>query len=107
LGSAAYIYVKRAAGWPTTPYRTLADPGAAAQDQFGWSVAVSGTTAIVGAPGAASYAGAAYVYVKGASGWPATPGTTLPAPRAGAQDSFGFAVAGSGAAALVRPPARR
>ena len=106
LGSAAYIYVKGVSGWPATPSTTLADPGAAAQDQFGWSVAVSGTTAIVGAPGAASFAGAAYVYVKGASGWPGTPATTLPAPRAGAQDSFGFAVAVSGTTAIVGAPAR-
>src|ERR1700722_3694744 len=65
---AAYIYVKGASGWPTTPTVTLSDPAASGGDLFGESVAVSGTTAIVGAAGTNSDAGGAYIYVKGASG---------------------------------------
>ena len=59
---AAFIYTKGASGWPTTPTKTLSDPTATSGDKFGWSVAVSGTTAIVGAPGTNSSAGAAYIY---------------------------------------------
>jgi hypothetical protein len=56
---AAYIYVKSTLGWSATPTTTLADP-AAATDGFGYSVAVSRRTAVVGAT--SSQAGAAYIY---------------------------------------------
>jgi hypothetical protein len=59
---AAYIYVKAASGWPTTPTATLNDPAATSDDHFGYSVAVSGKTAVVGAPGTNSFAGTAYIY---------------------------------------------
>lgn len=38
----------------------LADPGCSKNDQFGWSVALSGTTALIGAPGKDKSAGAVY-----------------------------------------------
>jgi hypothetical protein len=57
----AYIYVKGATGWPTKPTATLSDPAATADDLFG-EVAVSGKTAVVGAYGANSDAGVAYIY---------------------------------------------
>ena len=38
-------------------------------DDFGVSVAISGTTAIVGADGHANVAGGAYVFTKTATGW--------------------------------------
>jgi hypothetical protein len=53
---------------------TLSDPAARANDWFGNSVAVSGITAVVGAP--IRRKGDAYIYVKGDPGWPTTP-TTL------------------------------
>ncbi len=89
----AYIYVRTAKGWPTTPTVKLSDPPATAYDYFGSSVAVSGTTAIVGANGTDSGSGAAYIYVKSASGWPTRPTTTLSDPVAMAGDVFGFSVA--------------
>ena len=59
----AYIYVNGGSGWPTTPTVTLADPAATAQDLFGSSVAVSGDTAMVGAPKDISpYTGTAVSY---------------------------------------------
>src|SRR5262249_32021531 len=67
----AYLYVRGTAGWPAAPTTALADPGHAAGDSFGRSVSVAGTTAVIGASATASFAGAAYVYLKGASGWPA------------------------------------
>ena len=89
---AAYIYEKGASGWPTTPTVTLTDPAATAGDEFGFSVAVAvtGTTVIVGAPLTSSSEGAAYIYVKGASGWPTTPTVTLTDPAATADDNFGL-----------------
>ncbi len=97
----AYIYVKGASGWPTTPTRTLQDPAATADDYFGVSVAVSGTTAIIGAEGTKSNQGAAYIYVKGASGWPTKPTTTLSDPAATSGDYFGAPVVVSGKTAII------
>ena len=59
---AAYIYVKGASGWPTTQTTTLSDPAATAGDRFGYSVAGSGNTAVIGAYRTSSAAGAAYIY---------------------------------------------
>jgi len=98
---AAYLYTEGTAGWPTVPTVTLADPGQAAGDSFGRSVALAGTTAIVGAPAGQSSSGAAYVYAKGTAGWPATPATTLSDPVAGSGDAFGESVAVSGTTAVV------
>jgi hypothetical protein len=67
---AAYLYTRPKSGWKTThkfsAELTAADgmPG----DEFGTSVALTGTTAVVGAPyasvGSNSFQGAAYVFVK-------------------------------------------
>ena len=88
----AYIYVKGASGWPTSPTTSLLDPADTLDDFFGASVAVSGTTVVVGAYGTTSYDGAAYIYVKGVSGWPISPTTTLPDPGTTAGDAFGYSV---------------
>ena len=103
----AYIYVKGASGWPSTPTATLTDPAATSGDDFGFSVAVSrlsAMTAVIGAPGTSTNAGAAYIYVNGASGWPTTPTATLSDPAATSQDIFGFSVAISGKNAVVGAP---
>jgi hypothetical protein len=97
---AAYIYTKGSSGWPTTPTATLTDPAATSNDYFGWSVAVSGNTALVSSPYTDSNTGAAYIYVRGSSGWPTTPTATLTG--AASNDYFGGSVAVvSGGAALV------
>ena len=101
FAGAAYIYVKGASGWPTRPTATLADPAAARTDAFGGSVAVSGNKAVVGAPATTNGAGAAYIYVKGASGWPTTPTAALADPAAHIEDEFGQSVAVSGNTAVV------
>ena len=85
----AYIFTRNASGWPTTPTATLLDPAANSNDFFGVDVAVSGTAIIVGAPGTNSSSGAAYLYVKSASGWPTTPTATFLDPAANPNDYFG------------------
>ena len=103
IGS-AYIYAKTTSGWPSTPTAMLADPGASSADQFAYSVSVSGGTAIIGAPGTTDtqqYAGKAYIYVRGASGWPDVPTKTLLDPDDVKYDQFGFSVAVSGKMAIV------
>jgi hypothetical protein len=101
---AAYIYAEGASGWPTTPIATFRDPATTGGIHFGWSVAVSGKTAVVGAPGTNRSTGAAYIYVKGTHGWPTTPTTTLEDPAATAEDFFGYSVALSGTTAVVSSP---
>ena len=99
----AYIYVKGTSGWPTTPTVTLHDPAANVNDLYGGDVAVSGTTVVVGAADTRSDFGAAYIYVKGTSGWPTKPSTALRDPGKNAQsgDQFGISVSVAGTTALV------
>jgi hypothetical protein len=62
-------------------------------------VAVSGTTAVVGAPGHAKDAGWAYLYAKTGSGWEEA--AELKGSDTVADDYFGYSVAISGATALT------
>lgn len=71
---------------------------AAAWDHLGYSVALDGDTALVGAIGVSGYAGAAYVYVRTDSGW--TQQAKLTAADA-ASDNFGYSVALDGDTALI------
>jgi hypothetical protein len=67
---AAYIFVKPASGWTNmTETAKLTASDGADGDAFGYNVSISGNTAAVGALFAHSGAGAAYVFVKPASGW--------------------------------------
>jgi FG-GAP repeat len=97
------VYVKTHGVWSTTP-TTLDDPGATADDEFGYSVAVSGKTIVVGAPGTDSFAGAAYVYVKGATTWGPNPTRTIADPGSTTGDEFGYSVAIKGANLVVGSP---
>jgi hypothetical protein len=76
----------------------------AAQDSFSFSVAISGDTAIVGAPRNSGGTGlqnrgAAYIYVRSGSTW--TPQQKLIASDATTNDQFGYAVAINGNTAIV------
>jgi hypothetical protein len=84
-----------------TTLGSLSDPAIDPfEPEFGYSVAVSGTIAVVGAvntnPG-----GAVYIYLRGKSGWSTTPATTLFDPDAVLGDAFGSVVAISGTTILV------
>ncbi len=81
---AAYIYAEPANGWTTTgtPTTALSSTDLGSIDEFGFSVAVDGGTAVVAAPkhsgsdpanpGTVQQEGALYVFVQPSSGWPAT-----------------------------------
>ena len=105
-----YVYTRGSSGWPATPSTTLADP-AAPQAGFGWAIALSssGGTAVVSYGAAPEDAYAAYVFVRGPSGWPATPTATFHDPGAN-ENRFGFAVGTSDSVIAVsaiqsgRPP---
>jgi hypothetical protein len=64
---AAYVFVHSGTTW-SQQARLMAGDGAAG-DQFGYSVAISGTTIVVGAPGKSSGTGAAYVFVHSGTAW--------------------------------------
>jgi hypothetical protein len=77
----------------------LASPDTAADTYFGWAVAISGNTAIVGEVGADAWRGAAYVFVRRGGTW--SQQAELTASDGAAGDAFGFDVAISGKTALV------
>ena len=98
----AYVY-DVSSGTPSVPVTTLNNPAPAPGDQFGFSVAISGTRMVVGAPAddaGATNAGSAYVYDLN-SGTPTVPVATLSNPSPAASDTFGFAVSISGLRVLV------
>ena len=67
---AAYVFTRSGATW--TDQQKLVAPDAAAGDQLGDSVSVSGDTAVVGAPTSdmhAADAGSAYVFVRSGAVW--------------------------------------
>ena len=70
----AYIFVKPIGGWvDSTPTAKLTASDGAAIACFGWSVALSGDTVVVGAFGdgidGKKDQGSAYVFVKSSGGW--------------------------------------
>ncbi len=100
-GAAYVFHVAGGEGsWSSTssPTATLTNSAGAANDQMGFSVAISGdgTTALVGAWGANSNAGAAYVFhVVGEGSWSSTstPTATLTNSGGAAGDQLGAAAA--------------
>ncbi len=81
----------------------------AANDQMGWSVAISGNTVVAGAPNAMiagrPHQGAVYVFVEPVSGWAnATETAKLTASDGGASDALGTSVAISGDTIVAGAP---
>lgn len=97
LGS-AYIFVRSGSTW--TEERKLVPSDGVAQSIFGFSVAISGNTAIVGAPFGGDGRGKAYVYFRDENGdWVEQARLAAVVPTAG--DRFGYSVGISGDTAIV------
>jgi hypothetical protein len=109
---AAYVFVRSGSTWTQQAYLKASNTGAG--DQFGFSVAVSGNTVVVGAytedsnatgvngnevDDSAAEAGAVYVFVRSGSTW--TQQAYLKASNTEAGDSFGFHLAISGDTLLI------
>jgi hypothetical protein len=92
-----YVFTKTATGWNQTA--ELKGSDTAAGDHFGWSVAISGATAVVGAFHHANIAGRVYVFTKTATGWNQTAELKGSDTVAGA--GFGISAAFSGATTVV------
>ena len=111
---AAWIFVEPAGGWAGTPAQSakLVSPSGRADDKVGTSVAISGDTVFVGAPGEDVYyedllfqknRGAAYVFLEPAGGWTGQPSIAakLSVSDGSTGDGFGLQVAASGDRVLV------
>ncbi len=109
---AAYVFVRNGGTWTQQAYLKASNTDAG--DKFGYSVAVSGDTALVAAyaedssaagingdqtDNNASNAGAAYVFVRNGADW--TQQAYLKASNPGAEDRFGLSVAASGDTVVV------
>jgi hypothetical protein len=96
----AEVFVRSGTTWTSQAQLFAAD--GAANDNFGFSVAVHGDTALVGAhrdDGPANDQGSVYVYTRSGSAW--TFQTRLTASDGLASDEFGSSVALSGNRALI------
>ncbi|RME44209.1 MAG: hypothetical protein D6791_13715 [Chloroflexi bacterium] len=96
----AYVFMRDATGWTQQAKLTAGD--GADGDQFGWSVAIDGSYALVGAWLATAndfQSGSAYVFVRSGSNW--VEQAKLIADDGQAQDFFGNSVSLSGAHALI------
>jgi len=102
----AYVFVKPGGGWSDmTQTAKLTESHRAEGEIFGWSVAVSGDTVVVGAPadgiGVENPQGA-YVFVKPGGGWSdMTETAKLTASDGYVFDFFGASVAASGNTVVV------
>jgi len=104
---AAYVFVKGPAGWTQQAKLAASDPAGTAKENFGFSVALDGDTAVIGAPNRGAFpgdpfgqVGAAYVYQRSGTKWSQQAILTQPTPgRTG--DFFGFSAAISGGTVLV------
>ena len=102
---AAYVFVRSHGVWKgQTPDLHAGD--AATQDELGFSVAVSGNTAVIGAPrhdsGGTADSGAAYVFVRSSATW--SQQAQLTAHDGNASDEAGYSVAVTGDRALLGSP---
>jgi hypothetical protein len=103
---AAYVFT-RVAGGPWTEQAKLLPSDGTAGDRFGFSVAVSGETAVIGAPfrdgDTGPDSGAAYVFTGDAGGTWTEQAKLLASDRA-ARDQFGWSVAVFGGTAVIGAP---
>jgi hypothetical protein len=103
---AVYVFARSGASW--TQHAAPTAPDGAAGDQFGRAVALSGNTALIGAPwhspAATTNAGAAYLLTRSGTTW--VQQAKVIAPDGAAGDVFGRAVAVSGGTLLVGAPNR-
>jgi hypothetical protein len=100
---AVFVFVRDGGGWRLQAHLKASNSGAS--DEFGWSVAISGDTLVVGAHDedgsndSLGASGAAYVFVREGTTW--SEQAYLKASNAEVSDRFGYAVAVSGETVVV------
>jgi hypothetical protein len=101
--NAAFVFTRSGTTW--SRQAELTDPHSATGDDFGWSAALSGGTALVGAPFQAStHCGTAYEYTRSRVTWREQ--ASLVNSGCSGNDQFGFSVAESGGLALTGAPGK-
>ena len=108
---AAYVFVEPVSGWANaTQTAKLTASDGASNDYLGFSVAISGSTVVAGAPyatGTSAGTGSSYLFVKPAGNWVNSNQTAkLTAPDGQSGDAFGSAVAIWNNTAVVGAPER-
>lgn len=100
-GGGVYIFVRSGTTWTQQGAKLVGDAGASS---FGYAVALSGNTLLVGAPGTAvgskGGAGVAYVFVRSGTTW-TQQGSPFTSSDIHGGDEFGSAVSLSGDTALI------
>ncbi len=99
-GGRAYVFTKTASHWKQSA--ELKGSDTASGDLFGEAVAISGRTAVVGAPDAASNAGRVYIFTETSRGWTET--ARLTGSDTTGSDEFGSSVSISGTTVVVGAP---
>lgn len=102
---AAHVYTRSAGVWSHAAKLLPSDP--ASEDVFGWSVALSGGTALIGAKDDdddALSAGAAYVFVGSGDSWSEQAKLTAGTGVGMMNDNFGYAVSLDGDDAAIAAP---
>jgi hypothetical protein len=97
---AVYVFVRSRGKWSQQAKLTASD--GTAGDQFGFSVAILGSTAVVSASTQNALTGAAYVFVRSSGEW--SQQAKLTASDARSDDLFGAAVVISGSTAAMSAP---
>ncbi|MCX7427752.1 MAG: Ig-like domain-containing protein [Planctomycetia bacterium] len=100
VSGSAYVFEDTGLGWTQIAKLTAGD--GAANDVVGWSVSISGSSAIVGAYGdddLGNSAGSAYIFEDVGLGWLQV--AKLTADDAASNDRFGWSVSISGSRAIV------
>jgi hypothetical protein len=99
---AAYVYVQAGTSWSLQQKLTAGN--GASGDQFGYAVAISGNTALVGAGGKSNGQGAAYVFTRSGTTWAQQ--AQLTSSDGAASDCFGCSVAVAGTSAFIGAPGK-
>jgi|HubBroStandDraft_1064217.scaffolds.fasta_scaffold05041_3 hypothetical protein len=103
----AYVFVEPSGGWGNMTQTAILSPSDGQKGYlFGSSVSFDGTAAVIGALGANTNEGAAYIFVQPAGGWTnMTQTAELTASNGVANASFGASVEISGTTVAVGAPA--
>ena len=102
MAGAAYVFTRTGTTWSQQTELTASD--AAAANVFGYSVALDGTTALIGAPWKSANAGVVYVFTGSGATW-TEEGKMTPSDPAGS-DHFGSSLALDGTKALIGTPGK-
>ena len=102
LGSksgSVYYFTETSPPGSWTNHQLITAPDGGSNHEFGYSVAINGNTAIIGAPGDDDGAGSAYIFQRSGLNWSYT--TKLIASDSSSNDSFGYSVSISGDYVIV------